>query len=275
MKGFYLYCIRGQSGPKISGKGIDGEGEIFTVPSRGLEAVVCKVSLEKFSSEKIQKKAKEDLRWIKEKAQFHEMVVEQAMNPVRNAISNGVKKGNKIESVIPMKFGTIFKTKEKLEETLEKHHSEFKETLENLAGKQEWAVKVYLTRKAFEKEIRKTNEVVQEKEKEIGSLPEGMAYFVQRQVEEVVSREVAQALQNYRERFFEALKRYALTATKGKILERELTGKSLPMVLNAIFLVSEERVEGFVKEINNLAQEFKTKGFSFEYSGPWPPYNFI
>ncbi len=264
MKGFYLYCVRKKTNSEFSAPGIDG-GKIWLLPYEDLEAVVSEVSLEKFGAEKIQKKAQEDLSWIKEKAQAHELVIEKAMT----------KENRKVIPVIPMKFGTIFKTQEKLEETLKKHYSQFKQSLGNLAGKQEWGVKVYLNHEAFDKEIKKVSPVVQEKEKEIASLPEGMAYFMQKQIDEAVSKEADKALQNYMENFFETLKKNATIGTKGKILEKELTRKSLPMVLNAIFLVSEQRLEDFIKEIDKLNQEYKPKGFNFEYSGPWPPYNFI
>jgi len=261
--GLYLYCIRKKTNSKFSVKGIDG-GKILVLPYQDLEAVVSWVSLEKFGSVEIQKKAQEDLKWIKEKAQLHEKVVEQAM-----------KKGDKILSVIPMKFGTIFKTKEKLKETLEKYYSKFQRTLENLAEKQEWAIKVYLNRKIFEKEIKKISPTVQEKEKEIASMPEGMAYFMQKQIDDVVSKEAGGVLENYIENIFENLKKHAAAGTKGKILEKEVTNKPLPMVLNAIFLVPEDKLENFKNEIDKLNQKYKSMGFNFEYSGPWPPYNFI
>ncbi|MBU2635120.1 GvpL/GvpF family gas vesicle protein [Patescibacteria group bacterium] len=266
-KGFYLYCIREKTNSKFSTAGIDG-GEISAIFYQDLEAVVSLVSLAEFSSEEIQKKAQEDLAWIKEKAQVHEKVVEEAMgkNPLKN-------KG--LKAVIPMKFGTIFKTKENLEESLKKHYNQFRESLKRLKGKQEWSVKTYLNRKVFEKEVKKVSSVVQEKEKEIAQFPEGAAYFMQKQVDEAASKEADKALQDYAEKFFETLKQYTKTGTKGKILEKELTGKSLPMVLNAIFLVSEKKLEDFIKEIDKLNREYKPKGFNFEYSGPWPSYNFI
>src|SRR3989304_8555245 len=99
MDGLYLYCIREKSGtPCFSIKGIDEKGEVFALIHRELEAVVSEVSLEEFGSGEIQKKAQEELKWIKEKAVAHEKVIEEAM-----------RKNDKILSVIPMRFGTIFK----------------------------------------------------------------------------------------------------------------------------------------------------------------------
>lgn len=264
MKGFYLYCVRKKTNSEFSAPAIDG-GKIWFLSYQDLEAVASEVSLEKFGAEEIQKKAQEDLNWIKEKAQAHEIVIEKAM----------AKENRKVIPVIPMKFGTIFKTQEKLEQTLRKYYSQFKEKLENLIGKQEWAVKVYLNHKTFKEEIKKISPVVQEKEKEIAQLPEGMAYFMQKQIDEAVAKEVDNTLQNYIENFFGTLERCTIAGTKGKILEKELTGKSLPMILNAIFLVSEQRLEDFIQQVKRLNQEYRPRGFNFEYSGPWPPYNFI
>ena len=275
-KGFYLYCIKEKSNSQFSVEGIGG-GKIFIVPYQDLEAIVSEVSLGEFGSEEIQGKAQEDLKWIKEKAQIHEKVIEEAMELKSPLFPLGKDplENKGLKAVIPMKFGTIFKTKEKLEATLKKYYSKFKKTLENLTGKQEWVVKVYLNRKAFEEEVKKVSKVVQEKEREIAQLPEGMAYFMQKQIDDAVSKEADKALENYTESFFETLKKYAEAGTKGKILEKELTGKSLPMVLNAIFLVSEKKLEDFIKEIDKLNKGYKLKGFNFEYTGPWPPYNFI
>jgi len=261
-KGFYLYCIKQKTDFEFSTEGIDG-GKVFTFPYQDLEAVVSEVSLENFSSEDLQRKAQEDLGWIKEKALIHEKVIEEAMGK------------NKTLSVIPMKFGIIFKTEENLAEILNKDYLKFKKILENLAGKQEWSVKVYLNWKSFKEEVKKVNPQVKDKEKEIVSMPEGMAYFMEKQIDELVLKEADENLQEHIESFFENLKKHAEAGARGKILEKELTGSTFPMVLSAIFLVSEEKKKGFVKEINELNGEYKYKGFNFEYGGPWPPYNFI
>ena len=266
VEGLYLYCIREKTegAPAISIKGIDGNAEVFVFPYQELEAVVSKVSLKEFVSEEIQKRAREDLNWIKEKAIIHEKVIEEAM-----------MKDDKILSLIPMRFGTIFKEKERLEETLNKDYPRIREVLDKIRGKQEWSVKVYLMdREKLEQVIKEENEVIKEKGKEIASLPEGMAFFMEEELKDVISREVDEELNNIVEVLFEGLKKQAVDATKCKILEKELTGRREPMILNAAYLISEEKIEDFKKEIEDLNQEIQAKGFYLEYSGPWPAYNF-
>ncbi len=266
MEGLYLYCIKEKTDgvPAFSTKGIDGRGEVFTFPYRELEAVVCKVSLEEFDSEVIQTKAREDLDWIKEKAVAHEKVIEEAM-----------RKNEKILGVIPMRFGTVFKEKVSLEDSLSKNYSKIKEVLHRIHGRQEWSIKVYLKdREKFVQAMKGKNEAIKEKEREIASLPEGMAFFMEEELKEAISREVNKELNNVVEGLFERLGKQATASVKSKILEKELTGRSEPMVLNSAYLIPEKKNENFKKEAEGLNQEIQAKGFYLEYSGPWPAYNF-
>jgi len=265
-EGLYLYCLRkkSKSSQILSVKGIDGKEEVFIIPYQGLEAVVSKVSLEEFASEEIKRKAQEDLNWIKEKAVIHEKVVEEAM-----------RKNGKILNLIPMRFGTIFQDKVRLEETLKKDYSKVMEVLERIRRKQEWSVKLYLgDREKFKQTIKKNNKTIIEKEKEIASLSEGMAFFLEEQLKEVISKEVEKGINKMMEGAFESLKKQAVTAVKNKILGKELIGRQESMVLNAAYLVLEEKMEDFKKEAEDLNHKMQGKGFFIEYSGPWPAYNF-
>lgn len=266
MDGLYLYCVRDKAeGDNIFPvKGIDGHGDVFTLSFCEFEAVVSAVSLQEFESEAIKIKAQEDLNWIKEKAVIHERVIEQAMT-----------KGNRNLGLIPMGFGAIFKEEASLMETLDKKHEEIKQVLDNVRGKQEWGVKVYLNdKKFFEKNIKAKSDVIREKEREMALLPEGMAFFMEEELKEMIDKEKNNELNNITGFFFEVLKKYAIDSVKNKLLEKELTGISKPMVLNAAYLIPDEKKEEFTDEAERLKLEIKAEGFGLEYSGPWPAYNF-
>jgi hypothetical protein len=261
----YLYCLREniEDTPAISAKGIDGREEVFIIPYQKLEAIVSNSS-EGFASEEIQKKAQEDVNWIKEKALVHEMVIEEAMG-----------KGNKSLSLIPMRFGTVFKDRMSLESALNRDYPMIREVLDRIKGKQEWSTKVYLkSKELLEQRIKETNEAIKQKEEEISSLPEGMAFFMEEELKEAVSKVVNKELDNIMRVLSESLKKHAVDSIKCKNLERELTGRKEPMVLNVAYLILEEKVGDFKKAAEGLNQNIQTKGFSLEYSGPWPAYNF-
>ena len=266
MDGLYLYCIREKT-EDVSGfniRGIDGKRDVFTIIHRELEAVVSRICLSKFTSEEIQRKAVEDLNWIKEKAVIHEGVIEEAMRGADGFVN-----------VIPMRFGIIFKDKTGLKETLDRDYAKMRRRLNRIRGKQEWSVKIYLMdSERFELMVKEKNEDIRLKEKKMASMPEGMAYFMEEELKETICNEVNKELDAMSDNLFGKLGEEAAESVKTKILDREMTGKTERMVLNAAFLVYTDKVDAFVKTLEDMAEGFKTRGLSLEYSGPWPPFNF-
>lgn len=264
-KSFYLYCIRAKNGHKFSVKGIN-RGRISIIPYKNLETIVSEVSLKEFGSEEIQSKAQEDLKWITEKAQIHEQVIEQVMN-----------KGGKTIPVIPMKFGTIFKSKESLLKTVKQHYSEFKKTLDNLSGKEEWGLKVYLIDKErFANEIKQEDEEIQKIKEEMISKPEGIKYFLEKEIAEKVSKKIAEKSDEYVKDISQIFSPFSMREPViNRILPQELIGKGKEMIFNTAYLVSKEKIEEFQKAVKRLHEYYYPKGLWLECTGPWPPYNFV
>lgn len=257
--GLYLYCIREKTDVEkmFSTKGIDGKNEVLVLPHRELEAVVSKVPMEEFNG-------RENLNWIKEKAVIHEQVIEGAM-----------KKDSGFLSLIPMRFGIVFKNETGLKASLDKNYSKIIDVLKKIRGKQEWGLKIYLGNKGkFVDEVKRKSALIKTKEAQMNLLPEGAAYFMEEELKDIVSKEINKELDGVAKSIFEDLKVCAADAVKCKILQKELTGIKDDMVLNAAYLVSEEKVEDFKKEVEDLDQKICKDGFSVKYSGPWPAYNF-
>jgi hypothetical protein len=266
LEGFYLYCVmKNRRVPLVFlTKGIDEKREVFIHVYKGLDAVVSMVPLDELDSETIQAKASNDLQWIKEKAVIHEMVIEEAL-----------RNGQEIVSLIPMKFGTIFKEEKTLQATLDQCHEQFREMLAKLEGKQEWGSKAYLTDlQKLEQVVKEHNSAIQEKAREIKALPEGMAFFMEEELNEVISNEVNRELDRVVEGIYESLSQQAESSVRNHILGRELTGKREPMVFNAAFLVAVREIEKFKDAARKLNQEIRKSGLNLEFSGPWPAYHF-
>jgi len=266
MDGLYLYCVRDKTEDCSSFHtgGIDGKKAIFTIIHDELEAVVSRVSLSKFTSGEIQKKAMEDLNWIKEKAVIHEDVIEEAMRATDG-----------LANVIPMRFGIIFENKTGLEETLSRDYVKMRRLLNKIRGKLEWSVKIYLVdSERFESMVKDKNEEIRLKEKEMASMPEGMAYFMEEELKEIIRSEVDKELDAILGTLFGKLGEEAAGSVKTKILGTEMTGKAERMVLNTAFLVHADKVDPFKEALESIEEDIQTKGIHLEYSGPWPPFNF-
>ncbi len=266
MTGLYLYCVRGETRNPLPfhERGIDGRSEVFTVAHRALEAVVSDVSLREFTSEEIQRRAGEDPGWIKERAVIHERVIENAMRGVDEPVS-----------VIPMRFGVIFKTMANLKARLDKDYCRMKTVLAKIDGKEEWSVKAYMKDKErFDAVARARNPGITAKERQIASLPEGVAYFMEEELKEVVDDAIENELAAILEGSFERLSGEATESVKTRVLEKEVTGRTEQMVFNSAFLVRQDKADRFHHTLGMIAGEFEAKGLCVELTGPWPAFNF-
>ena len=265
MKGFYLYgvcpLLKTKKSLDIDTGGIGGE-KAFPIPYQDIEAIVSEVSLKEFGSEEIQRKATDDLEWIKDKALIHERITETAM---RN--SDGL--------IIPMKFGAVFKDKKSLIDSLKRDYVRLKRLLERLKGKEERSVKIYIKSQLLENEIKKSSPAIQKKLEEIKSLPAGRQYFLEEEINEMAKREGRESINSYIPLFLERFKQLTEEFKENKLLGKELTQKNDPMFFNGAFLVKKEKVARFQEEVQKLQAEYEKIGFIFESSGPWPPYNFV
>jgi len=266
MQGLYLYCIREKANGAgaVRRKGIDGNGCVFVLSYHDLEAVVSTVCLEEFDLQVVRRKAHEDLKWIKEVSIAHEEIIEQAMR------NNG-----RVFSLLPMRFGTVFRDRASLEHVLDEDYVGIQETLERIRGKQEWSVKVYLTdREEFERAVRKENVALRQKAEEIASLPEGMAFLMEEELKTITAQWVQKGVSDVINSLFDELAKHSVASVKNRILQKELTGRREPMVLNSAYLVCEEKVPNLKEEAETVKQRICKKGLHLEYSGPWPAFNF-
>jgi uncharacterized protein YcgL (UPF0745 family) len=265
--GLYVYAIKekGDAPLPLSLRGIDQKGQVFTYHYREIEAVVSRVSIQEYTSEEIQKKSKEDINWIKEKALLHEKVIEEAM-----------KDNDKTLSIIPMTFGIIFKNKRNLQSMLEKRYLYFKKNLKELKGKREWSIKVYLeNRKKIEQIVKEKDKEVKAKEEEIKTLPEGMAFFMEEELKETIAKGIKREIDNNTDILFKQLTEYTFSIKEGKLLDKELTGKKEPMVINVLLLIKDKDTDLFRKEVAEITKIWEKNGFYLECNGPFPVYNFL
>jgi hypothetical protein len=224
----------------------------------GLYAVVGRVPAEDFSEENLPVRLN-DLKWITHRVTLHEQVIEHAMQ---------------YGCVVPLKFGTVFKSEENVHAMLEANATEFRQKLSELAGKEEWGVKVYCDLRQLAASVAAQDSALAELDREIASAPRGRAFLMARRRQElsaaVVNREVARLGQEC----FERLREQCLKARVNDRLKPEATGRSEEMILNGAFLAEKDKTAQFQSTLDGLREQFGTRGLLLECTGPWPPYNF-
>jgi hypothetical protein len=234
-----VYCIIQSAKPlRFDAAGIaDERAEVHTVGYRDLAAVVSDVPIGVVDS-------------TRENVLAHERVNEIVMRE---------------HTVIPMSFGTIFKTRDDIVELLRSAQDAFGDVLNKMRDKMEFGLKVLWDRDSIILEIEQEDEDINRLKKEI-ALQKGSTYFARMQY----GRAIDAALQARSERYVaEILDRLRSVAVASRI-NKPIGDK---MIMNAAFLVSRDLESAFDAGVKSIASAHDK--LTFKYTGPWPPYNFV
>jgi hypothetical protein len=225
------------------------------LPIGELGALIRDVPLQEFAEDALHERMK-DPKWLEEQVWNHARVLEAAM---------------RFGTVIPMKFLTIFRTEERLLETLSALDESLRALSARLQGKEEWGVKSFCDLPIIQDAVEAQDDGVRQLKAQLAGKPPGTAYLLQKHYEELVRRESTLRLAIHLEAISSRLSSVAQETRFNAPAQESSTH---PMVLNASLLISKSAFSSLENEINTLRQEYLPRGFAFELVGPFPPYSF-
>ncbi len=238
-RGKYVYCIIDSTDPLRFGPvGIGAEpSEVYSVHYKNLAAIVSDAPLEVLDS-------------TRENVLAHERVNETVMRE---------------HTVIPMSFGTIFKTREDIVELLRSAAEAFGDVLNKMQNKLEFGLKVLWDRDQAIREVENEDEDISRLKKEISG-QKGPTYFARMQY----GRLIDSALQARSERYVADILEQLREVSVASRINKPIGDK---MIMNAAFLISRDQEQAFDAKVKSIAGKFDK--LTFKYTGPWPPYNFV
>jgi hypothetical protein len=214
-----------------------------------LVAVAREVPLEEFGQEVLPERLN-DREWLERNARAHEDVLQSAAA---------------VTAVVPLRFGTIYRSREHVDGMLEERQDELAATLARVRGHVELGVKAWVDESVLERTL--------ETEEAPAVEGAGAAYLQQRRLEQERSRELAARCIELAEEAHGRLAVLAVAAVSNRPQPRELTGRAEAMLLNGAYLVREGD-ERLPSEVARLEAEHRPFGVEYEVTGPWPPHNF-
>src|SRR5579885_3626668 len=237
--GKYVYCVIRSTEPLQFGKiGIGAKPtEVRTVNFKDIAAVVSDTPLRAYDA-------------TRENVLAHESVNEAVM---------------KTHTVIPMSFGTGFKTREDIVELLRSAYDAFYDVLMKMQDKLEFGLKVLWEPSEIIKEIENEEEDIRRLKKELSS-QKGSTYFARVQYDRLVNAALEARSERYVKSIMEELADVSVSSRWNKPIGDK-------MIMNAAFLVSRERESVFDAKVKDIG--FRYNKLNFRYTGPWPPYNFV
>lgn len=258
----YVYCVgaRDELAALFGGElpdAMEGGRGLELVESQDLAAVACAVPLADYGEGALESRLT-DAAWTATRALRHERAVEHF---ARRA------------TVVPLRFGTIYLSRENAARMLEERRAQLRTALARLAGREEWGLNVYVERARLREQVASVSERLREMEETAAASPPGRAYLLRKKVDALrdeearaETRRAAVTIENELASACDGAAR--LRVHKDEASEQGETAARLA------FLVRREGFEVFRAAAERLAERYTPLGFRFELTGPWPAYNF-
>src|SRR5216110_161344 len=240
-EGRYVYgVIEARDNVSFGKIGIGGMGEnVYSVHHGDVAAVVSKTPVFIFDP-------------TRENALAHEHVIETVM---------------KTNTIIPMSFGTVFRTDDDIREVLKSIHSSLKDVLKQMAGKVEFGLKVTWDRDRVVEELKRENEEIHRFQHELTRKHLQSTYFARMQLGRMIDKALSERAADVVREIYDTLRGVCVASRDNKPIGDK-------MIMNAAFLIQKDRETEFDEAVNRIAQKFGDR-LNFKYTGPWPPYNFV
>jgi len=238
-RGKYVYCIiKATDVQRFGAIGLGTEpGEVYTVHYKDIAAVTSDPPTEVPDA-------------TRENVLAHERVNEAVMRS---------------HTVIPMSFGTVFKTREDIVELLRGAYEAFTDVLGKMEDKLEYGLKLLWDRDVAVREVEKDDEEVRRLKSEI-SAQRGSTYFARMQYGRLLEAALQTRSERYVNEIFAELRDVSVASRANKPIGDR-------MIMNAAFLVSRDEEAAFDARVKELGSQYDK--LTFRYTGPWPPYNFV
>jgi hypothetical protein len=255
-----------------------GGGPVRTVSAGGLTAVVEDVDEREFGAAALRRNL-EDLEWLDLTARAHHAVIDAA-----------AERG----PVVPMRLATVYSCAEKVAGMLRRRAADLHSALARITARSEWGVKAFAAEpaaakpaaaKPFAAEPGATGPDGKEPEAEAPAPHEqgnpapgstgpgpGAAYLQRRRAQLMARRSGHEQAMISARRIHAELERLSVSVRLYPPQSPDLAGRQARMVLNAAYLVDDERADEFAAAVAGLTVGHPP--VRLVLTGPWPAYSF-
>ena len=262
--GFYVYCIAEATPAQTIANesaslpaAIEDDSALELVAIDDFAAVTSQVPLSMYGEESLEDNLN-DATWTAIRAMRHERVVEYFA---------------KRTGVVPLRFGTIYLTRDGVERMLSEKASQLEEIIERIGGSEEWGVNVFSDREKLLNAITELSPKLRELSEQAKNTSPGQAYLLQKKVEALRTDEARIELGRMIDEIEARLSKKTKAGKRLRVLKVEATENG-ELKAKFAFLVEKTRFDDFRDEAEMIAKELDRVGIRLELTGPWPTYNF-
>jgi hypothetical protein len=244
--GLYVFCFARAGAASVAvGPGLHGEAPLGARVHEEVAAICCEVPLHEWTGTMGEAHLK-DLGWLGPRALRHEAVIEQVM---------------RASPVLPLRFGCLFSSAERLEELLRRERARIAAFIEKAAHEEEWSLQGSLDVRACEEAMFAANP-------QVAKLPAqaGARYLMEQKLRKDAARAARAWAQDVQVELARAL--------EGLVLARRALRPPAEGAFHWALLVPRGAEAELARRLEPLAEPLSARGLHLSARGPWPAYNF-
>jgi hypothetical protein len=257
--GIYVYgLVAAGALPSAPGvEGIDGEHGVELLQHGEICALISRVDLDQFGDSELRANLS-DIGWVEQTARSHQRVLDHVTERC---------------TPIPMRMCTLYGDERGLRTMLTRDHDKLAAGLRELDSRLEWGVKAFALPSSGTAGV--TAAASGSAAASGPSAATGTAYLQSRLAQRSAGAQRLADLEQACDEVHSELTAVATAARLNALQRPEVSGRDASMVINASYLVANDRREDFCRRVAALGEQMPERGLELELTGPWPPYNFV
>ncbi len=254
--GYYVYGVTtADQRPVPDLPGIEAVARPFLVTEGALAALVSMVPLAQFEEDALEANLG-DLAWLEPRARTHQAILAATLGQ---------------RTVVPLRFGTIFRDATGIHSMLLSHGATFQRVLAHLNDRLEWGVKLYVDPAQLAAQVAANNARVRSLAAQCQGKSGGAAYMLGKKLNQLLREETTRLAETYAHEGHRMLLNAAVAAQASSV-EQPPETTDLTLILKGAYLVEQADTGTFNAILEQIGGKFA--GCSYELTGPWPPYHF-
>lgn len=256
----WAYCVVAERDvAAIDAEAVDPEHSLEWIAAGGVAALVSRVPCAEFAPEPLRQNLNQ-LTWLERVARAHEGVLEAVLDQT---------------TLVPLRLCTLYESEDGVRSMLRAQRTNLERALKDLAGREEWAVKLLVDPRLLSQEVQATDPDAVALAEELEGQSEAAAYMLRRRLERHVREGVDELAAGLAAELKRRLELEGIEFVTRPPQNRELSQHEGEMLLNAACLVDAASLERMRGVVADFGAERSELGASVTITGPWPPYNFV
>lgn len=199
-----------------------------------------------------------DVSWLSPRALTHDRVLTWAQE-------HG--------GVLPMPMFSLWGSDDALRRMLDDRQSDFERIFSRVEGADEFGVRVHRRDDVLSKSLDDLDAETRKLQAEAAAASPGQRYLIERKLDDHMKLAVRTAGKRMAKQIFDGLAAISRDAV-ARPLVADSSAPDVTLVLNGAFLVDRARLAEFRTAVGRRVDEYQPRGLTFDFTGPWPPYNF-